>query len=52
MFVMPHCSLREREREREREKCLELKENENTETPESFFFMGRVELNLGILFLG
>ena len=57
-------SMRARERKRESkreegEKCLEvekMKENENTETFEVFFFliffMGRVGLNLGILFSG
>ena len=48
---------------REREKCLDAEkvmENENAETFEAlflffffnYFFMGRVGLNLGILFLG
>ena len=61
-------SMRARERKRESkreegEKCLEvekMKENENTEMSETLFlffsfllfFMGRVGLNLGILFLG
>ena len=55
-------SVRARERKREskreeREKCLEaekMKENENTKAWVFFlnFFMGKVGLNLGILFLG
>ena len=60
MFVVPHCSLRERERERERasesEKCLEAEKVKETEMSEGFFFffffnvMGRVGLNLGFFF--
>ena len=53
-------SVRARERASERwDKCLEvkkMKENENPETSEGFlflfYFMGRVGLNLRILFLG
>ena len=37
MFVVPHCSLRERERERE--KCLEAEKMKENETSEDCLFI-------------